>query len=247
MAPGSHTPAQAPLTQAFPEHAAPSRQAPVVSHVWTTCPLHCVAAGVHVPEHAPPLQMPSQGVSLCRDAVLVAIQRSEAVAHPGARDAAALTHAVVAQERTRIDAGRRYQVLAAFQAIVPGARDGLGSFPSHACTIRLDRALQSTRRRVESRPRHTRRATRCRPCTRIAPSRRAPRMCAPFVHGSPPPGAPLSAEGPPGMFVEAPVPSLPPLDVAPPPVVASEAPWPPAPFTSPACAFAPASWRWRWG
>jgi hypothetical protein len=66
FAPGSHTPAHAPLTHARPEHAAPSRQVPVASHVWTTCPLHCVASGVHVPEHAPPLQMLLQGVSLCQ-------------------------------------------------------------------------------------------------------------------------------------------------------------------------------------
>lgn len=66
LAPGSHAPVHAPLTQALPEHAAPSRQVPDASHVCMTCPLHWVAAGVHVPEHAPPLQTPSQGAPLCQ-------------------------------------------------------------------------------------------------------------------------------------------------------------------------------------
>jgi hypothetical protein len=66
LLPGSQTPTQAPLTQACPEQGAPSLQVPVASQVWTICPLHWVFLGVHVPEHAPPLQMPSHGVSLCQ-------------------------------------------------------------------------------------------------------------------------------------------------------------------------------------
>jgi hypothetical protein len=43
--------------------AAPSCHVPLASHVCTTSPLHCVAFGEHVPEHAPPLHTLAQGGS----------------------------------------------------------------------------------------------------------------------------------------------------------------------------------------
>jgi hypothetical protein len=39
-------------------------QDPLESHVWTTWPLHCVAPGLQVPEHAPPLHTFVQMVPL---------------------------------------------------------------------------------------------------------------------------------------------------------------------------------------
>ena len=80
--------------------------------------------------------------------VLVAGQRREAVAHPGARDAAALTHAGAAQIRTRVDACRRDQVLPTFQAIVPRAHDGPGGLPGARRHDRLTEPLESPWRRV---------------------------------------------------------------------------------------------------
>ena len=50
---------QAPLTHAWAVHGIGVPQWPVESHVWTASPEHCVAPGVHVPEHcAPPASGP---------------------------------------------------------------------------------------------------------------------------------------------------------------------------------------------
>ena len=53
----------APLRQAWLVHEAPSCHVPLESHVCTMSPLHCVAAGVQVPEHAPPLHRCGHGES----------------------------------------------------------------------------------------------------------------------------------------------------------------------------------------
>jgi hypothetical protein len=53
---GAHDPEQTPPTHAWLVHGAPLCHEPFPSQVWTTWPLHCLAPGLHVPEHVPPLQ-----------------------------------------------------------------------------------------------------------------------------------------------------------------------------------------------
>jgi hypothetical protein len=52
---GAHTPLQTPATHALLLQVAADCQVPVLSQACGTCPLHCFAIGVHVPEQAPPL------------------------------------------------------------------------------------------------------------------------------------------------------------------------------------------------
>jgi hypothetical protein len=54
MAFGAHTPLQLPLTQAWFEHAVEFCHVPVPSQVCGCWPMHCLAPGLHVPEHCPP-------------------------------------------------------------------------------------------------------------------------------------------------------------------------------------------------
>jgi hypothetical protein len=53
VAPGVHSPVQAPDTQAAFPHGWVLDQVPVTSHVCTASPEHCTAPGGQVPVHAP--------------------------------------------------------------------------------------------------------------------------------------------------------------------------------------------------
>ena len=57
VAPGAHTPWQVPVTHAeFAHGCDASTHKPFESQLCGVCPLHCLLPGLHVPEHAPPLQ-----------------------------------------------------------------------------------------------------------------------------------------------------------------------------------------------
>src|SRR5690348_13514910 len=62
MAVGEHTPVHEPFTHAWFEQVVPFCHVPLESQVWGVWLLHCVAPGLHVPEHAPPLQTFAQAV-----------------------------------------------------------------------------------------------------------------------------------------------------------------------------------------
>ena len=66
VAAGAQTPVHEPLTHAWLVQLASSIQLPVPSQVCGVWPLHCLAPGEHVPEHAPPLHTLGQGASLCQ-------------------------------------------------------------------------------------------------------------------------------------------------------------------------------------
>lgn len=54
MAPGSHTPVQAPVTQAWLGQGTGALHVPLALHVSTPLLEHCFVPGVQTPEHAPP-------------------------------------------------------------------------------------------------------------------------------------------------------------------------------------------------
>jgi hypothetical protein len=53
VAPGAHTPVQAPLWQAWFVHGAGALHVPSLAHVSTPFPEHWVDPGAHTPMHAP--------------------------------------------------------------------------------------------------------------------------------------------------------------------------------------------------